>query len=208
MSIDKSVKAGKYEGSVVRDEEPTNPREFSNLGRMVCSHRRYNLGDDVETLGFTFKADNFGGWADVEKYLREEEGAAVILPLYLYDHGDITMSTKPFSCRFDSGQVGFIYATAADINDVLFAPGATQEERVEKARKNLEIEVEIYDNYLRGDVHGWQVVDADGNHVDGCFGYYGDGGRDLAEQEMRRAMEALVNPRRGESETAHFACEC
>lgn len=34
----------------------------------------------------------------------------VILPLYLYDHSGITISTVPFSCPWDSGQVGWIYA--------------------------------------------------------------------------------------------------
>lgn len=34
----------------------------------------------------------------------------IILPLYLYDHGGITMSTGPFSCPWDSGQLGWIYA--------------------------------------------------------------------------------------------------
>lgn len=34
----------------------------------------------------------------------------VILPLYLYDHSGITISTEPFSCPWDSWQVGWIYA--------------------------------------------------------------------------------------------------
>jgi len=40
----------------------------------------------------------------------EALGKYVILPLYLYDHGGITMSTGAFSCPWDSGQVGWIYA--------------------------------------------------------------------------------------------------
>lgn len=35
----------------------------------------------------------------------------VMLPLNLYDHGGITMSTGSFSCSWDSGKVGWIYAT-------------------------------------------------------------------------------------------------
>ena len=33
----------------------------------------------------------------------------IILPLYLYDHSGISMKTTPFSCQWDSGQVGWIY---------------------------------------------------------------------------------------------------
>ena len=32
-----------------------------------------------------------------------------ILPLYLYDHSGLTMSTNDFGDRWDSGCVGFIY---------------------------------------------------------------------------------------------------
>jgi len=41
----------------------------------------------------------------------------VILPLYLYDHGGITMNTGGFSCRWDSGQVGWIYASKESLID-------------------------------------------------------------------------------------------
>jgi hypothetical protein len=34
-----------------------------------------------------------------------------VLPLYLYDHGNITMSTGSFHDTWDSGRVGFIYMT-------------------------------------------------------------------------------------------------
>jgi hypothetical protein len=42
--------------------------------------------------------------------LTEQIQGLVILPLYLYDHGGITISCSPFSCPWDSGQVGWIYA--------------------------------------------------------------------------------------------------
>lgn len=33
-----------------------------------------------------------------------------VLPIYVYEHGGITMSTGGFSCPWDSGQAGFIYS--------------------------------------------------------------------------------------------------
>ena len=44
-------------------------------------------------------------------YLVRATDQYVILPLYLYDHSGITISTRPFSCPWDSGQVGWIYAS-------------------------------------------------------------------------------------------------
>ena len=49
------------------------------------------------------------------KALKElAERKNVVLPLYLYDHSGITMScdlTYPYNDRWDSGQVGWIYAS-------------------------------------------------------------------------------------------------
>lgn len=87
----------------------------------------------------------------------------IALPLYLYDHGGITMKTSPFSCIFDSGLVGFIYAiegtegmTRKQITDCLIA------------------EVKEYDSYLTGEVYYYVVTDTDGNFVDSCGGFIGD----------------------------------
>ncbi|MCX4363931.1 MAG: hypothetical protein OSJ74_11235 [Clostridia bacterium] len=43
-----SVSDGNYKLEVFRDEDAENPREWENLGKMVCWHRRYNLGDKHE----------------------------------------------------------------------------------------------------------------------------------------------------------------
>ena len=36
---------GKYKIEVIQDSEPESPREWDNLGNMICFHRNYNLGD-------------------------------------------------------------------------------------------------------------------------------------------------------------------
>ena len=206
MDRDESMKLGEYEGYVIRDEDTTNPRKaFDNFGRMVCGHRRYSMGDD-----FSFNPDYFDSWAEVEKYYRDNEDAAVILPVYLLDHSGLSVSTKPFSCHYDSGRIGFIYATAAAVLEHFPASAVPSEsDAFEAARKRLEAEVETYDAYLSGNVHGWQIVDANGEHVDSCFGYYGDEGRKLAAEDMRRELEALAGrAARQESERAHYATEC
>ena len=91
---------------IVQDEEPTNPRkEYDNFGHMRCWHRRYSLGDN-NTMS-----------VEEGKELAEqvEKQGGIVLSLYLYDHSGITMRTSPFSCPWDSGQVGFIYCDKDDI---------------------------------------------------------------------------------------------
>lgn len=73
---------------VVADNEGCDPREWDNLGVMYCQHSRYTLGDKDA-------ADPRGD----DGKLRDD--IAVALPLYLYDHSGITMSTGrayPFDC--------------------------------------------------------------------------------------------------------------
>ena len=55
-----TVSSDGYKLSVFRDEDAPNPREWDNLGRMVCWHRRYNLGDEHS-------------FEDVEDFLESEE---------------------------------------------------------------------------------------------------------------------------------------
>ena len=137
-----------YELSVVRDPEPVNPREeYEQVSILYCEHGRYQLGD----VG-----------------AKEPEAKDVLasLPLYLYDHSGITISTTPFSCQWDSGQVGRAYIT----HESAKAYGITEEE----AENVIRGEVEEYDCYLRGDIWGYEIVDTeteDGDVVASCYGF-------------------------------------
>jgi hypothetical protein len=126
---------------VEQDEYPLNPREdWDNLGNMICFHRSYILGD--YNLSKEYEPNDY--------YKLKERKDVVILPLYLYDHSGITMNTKGFSCRWDSGQVGFIYVTHETIRKEFGVKRVTQELR-EKVKGYLEGEVEVYDQYITGD---------------------------------------------------------
>lgn len=103
---------GNYLIKIELDNEPESPREWDNLGTMVCFHGRYSLGDKHD-----YKPEQFNGWDDMEKSLIKEHDICVILPLYLYDHSGITISTTSFSCQWDSGKVGFIYISKKKVRD-------------------------------------------------------------------------------------------
>ena len=104
----------KYRLRIMVDEYPESPREWSNLATMVCGHKHYNLGDE--------QAERVGEYLSWEDWLEHEvldfyttfyndEDAVIYLPLYVYAHGGLTMNTVGFDCRWDSGQVGWIYVT-------------------------------------------------------------------------------------------------
>ena len=93
----------KYKIEVIHDTDPFDPREDDNLGTMICFHGSYNLGDKHD-----YNHQDYNGWDEMKEAIIKNEDVGVILPLYLYDHSGITIATTPFSCRWDSGQVGFI----------------------------------------------------------------------------------------------------
>lgn len=115
----------------------------------------------------------------------------VMLPLYLYDHGGITMSVGNFSCPWDSGQVGYIYMTRETILDNWGGKILTKAIK-QKAVDSMTATVTEYDSYLTGDVYGvcheifvnvgtdeepaWESYDEES-----CWGFYGS---EYAEQEM------------------------
>jgi hypothetical protein len=245
-----------------RDDPHESPRDWDNVGTMVCWHKRYNLGDkhnfsqpvdfirellqesrdtkDVIAFVKSGKAKDLrleynkstrewelqeyysGNWYVAESYNApldmEDEYLAdniceliddsdafqfvtkahVILPLYLYDHSGITISTGAFPCPWDSGRVGYIYVSKEKVfeenlgwidpklrksgdpkilNDSNNWEHPTEDNWGKIATYRLESEVETYDDYLTGDVFGYQVheLDEDGvsvDVVDSCWGYF------------------------------------
>lgn len=95
---------------------------------------------------------------DERRVLRSD--VAICLPLYLYDHGGVTMSHGSFSDPWDSGQVGWHYMT----KDVLQREFEGDETR---GYKRLEAELKEYDNYLRGYCYWFACGD------DSCGGFIG-----------------------------------
>jgi hypothetical protein len=166
---------------IEQDDNAQNPRtEFDNIGKMYCWHSRYNLGDK----------HNYESPEDFQES-DEYKNAAVILPLYLYDHSGITISARPFSCPWDSGQVGYIFVDTPTIRK----EWGKGKKAIEKARKYLLAEVETYDQYLTGDVWGYIVEDDNGNHLDSCWGFYGE---EYCKQEAKSALQYCIKQQRKE----------
>jgi hypothetical protein len=128
-----------------------SPRDWDNLGVMYCWHKRYNLGD--------WEQNDYSSPADLEVELTD---ADIVLPLYLYDHSGITMSTSngeyPFCDRWDSGQVGYIVAWAADVRKEYSVKRISKQLRA-KVIAILRQEVKTYDQYLTGDIYGYCIFE-------------------------------------------------
>ena len=153
------------------DRDPQNPRSLDytdgNVTKMICFHSRYDLGDKHD-----YNNDDYNSWDEMEKDIIKNENPLVIEPLYLFDHSGITISTTPFQCKWDSVQVGIIIVTKKQMRSTYCIQRCTKKWK-ERATKDIECEVRTYDQYLTGDVYGFEVY-KDDEFVDSCWGFYGD----------------------------------
>jgi len=172
---------------------------------------------------------------DVKDLLYFVKDYYVILPVYIYDHSGITLNTVGFSDPWDSGQVGWIYASKGKFlketgytKNELFSTDPHRKPKVgervkinsrgdfgqvkkisdgkvvvdfdynkaldyrkpenvvtvpltdiaevlaNRAEEMLREEVEVYDQYVRGDVYGFILETPEGELMDSCYGFYGN----------------------------------
>jgi hypothetical protein len=90
----------------------------------------------------------------------------IALPVFCYSKRCFELSTQPFSCPWDSGQLGFIVVRQDTIMSEFSG------DRL-KAEKSLNAELEIYNDYLNGRTYGYILNDSEGHEVDSCWGFYG-----------------------------------
>ena len=159
---------------IVPDDCPPDPRkEFETFAHMVCWHRRYNLGDP----------HHFATPSDFEEWTDEHEDEIIaIASLYIMDHSGLAIRMgEGFSdvdpVGWDWGQVGWIYVTYEDLERAGFKPKA-REEAIRHAYEVMRTEVQMYNQYITGDVyviqkysvceHGREQLD---DAIGGFFGY-------------------------------------
>lgn len=124
-----------------------------------------------------------------DKWSEEFEKHYLALPVYLMDHGGISMSTGSFGDPWDSGQVGFIFISKKKALETWeYKEWCPKVEA--KAKACLKEEVKIYDQFLTGDVYGFQIEcydmcfeqvapedvcwdSVEWESVDSCWGFFG-----------------------------------
>lgn len=137
---------------IVADCDSPNPRfDWDSLGtiyvpkrvnRNYCYTEDSGVVDDVE---------------DIEAIQRSKK-TACYLPVYMYSHSGERFSTTPFSCRWDSGQIGIIACSKEEVRNWYQVKRVTKKV-LAKAVAALNSEVETLDQYANGEVYSvWCFV--------------------------------------------------
>jgi len=191
-------KVGNETLKIVQDQTNESPREWDNLGQMIFTGSHQHLGDK-HTVGFNGNYESRQDFIDSgEAELKKEiKDIVVCKAVHLYSHSGESISTSfsgSYACRWDSGTIGFAIVTKQDIRDNWGIKRVTQK-WIDKAEAILDGEVETLDQYIRGEVYGFEVVDENDEHVDSCYGFYGsdckvNGIKDHVDEKFHKLIEA------------------
>ncbi|MBE0472124.1 MAG: hypothetical protein IBX55_21780 [Methyloprofundus sp.] len=180
-----------------------SPRDWDNLGKLMLKGGRY-IGHDEHPF---FNVTALVAWSDgmgiedaqdfiarndewLEKseirsmFAEFEREIAAIRQVYRYEHSGVAYNTTGFSCRWDSGKVGVIFALKSDVREN-FNVKRISRKLVERVEKSLDAEIETYSQWANGDVYGIKLFQSladfqSGHDSDSCWGFYFDGNYDFS----------------------------
>ena len=137
-----------YKGKTINiyvDVNAESPREWDNLGNMCLFHNKYNLPNELNL-----------SMEDTHKIAKNKK--YITLPVYMIDHGNVALSTEPYSDPWDSGCLGIITVSREKLK--------TEGISTRRAKTILKSEVQIFGKFLNGEVYGFECEDVS------SWGYY------------------------------------
>lgn len=138
---------------VQQEEFPESPRNWCAGTQMGMWHKRYRFPNEL-----FMTPDDYDNWEEMSEALQKE--FHIVLPIYIYDHSGLAFSTSPFSCPWDSRQVGFICYKEE-----------LSSELTEQMKGTMIDEVDQYHNYVNGYLYEYLIEDSEGEIVISCGGF-------------------------------------
>lgn len=154
------------------DQDARNPiKDEEYLAHLVLNGKYACLGEEPQHGKI--------GSEKFEKYLRAVRiFGGIVVPVYVYDHGNVTLSLYPFSCRWDSGQAGWAYMSRRVIDKEFHGDKKWAMDYIRSI-------VRTQDTWANGDVYGYKIFDPEGEELDSCWEFFRSGTYD----EMLRDMQ-------------------
>ena len=169
MNHIKEYRLGREVLRIYVDENPESQRDWDNLGKIIGWHPRHSIGDDNPFS----TPDDFYAWLKTHP--------SIVLDLYMYDHSGLVFNTSGFSDLWDSMQVGYIFVELNRVRSE-YRKKRISKKTVEIVRRVLQGEVEVYGQYVNGEVYGFTLEKMStctkfgeplSELVDSCWGFYG-----------------------------------
>ena len=188
--VKRAKKTAKYTFKLIKDFSPMNPCEDGDLlSKFLVFHPREDFGN----------CKDYATPDDFRNFLGQYPGEVFVWPLYMYDHSGITISLSPFSCTFDSSQVGWVWVPMKDAKNEGHG-NIPLEELKAKIYRVVESEVKMMDAFVSRECYGFELFDENEESVDSRFGYYGE------EDATEAAKEAIAELKMDAKANADKVC--
>lgn len=158
----KTVELEHVDYSLHYDEDAQSPDTWNDESLfLMASHRSLSVRHDQTT------EDNVSALQKTHH----------LFPVEAYIHSGIRLyfaKEAKVDRAFDVSALGFICASKSEFKT---------RAKAKNAATGL---LEEWNQYLSGEVYGYEVKDKDGLHLESCYGFFGADGREDAEKEARR----------------------
>ena len=154
-----------YHGYTITIEMDDDYQMEEDDGIFITAHNQHYFY--VERDGFM--GTNYG----------ESHNGYHVFPLYAYIHSGVALALSrdsyPFTCPWDSGQIGYVFVSQQEFESRDDAHGAASGH------------VSEWNDVLSGNVWGYVIEDEDGMPGDSCWGFVGD--YEYCLQEARNVVD-------------------
>ncbi|QIV65788.1 hypothetical protein Cp1R7AA1_028 [Mesorhizobium phage Cp1R7A-A1] len=149
-----------WSAEISHDEDCEQPYDGDEGVKIVVLHRNY-IDPAKGKLGRS--ADEVQQWA------KDNARDWYVTNLYMYEHSGVAYRAgerNPFSCPWDSGQVGIVALKKSDW-------GRGKGERNAKRLEYAKGVAEEYGRWANGECYGYVLRDPEGEERDSCWGHIG-----------------------------------
>jgi hypothetical protein len=156
------------------DNDAESPRKWDgNIGYFFTKEQRHNSPDGTKGEIYNIVIETSHTASNEQDHIVEmtrrikaetNEEVVVIYPVYRYEHGD-SVYRRGTAQGFDVSNCGFYIVTDKTLKEY--------GEHAKPIEALIDGELEIYTQWVNGEVYGFKLVDQDGNDIDACGGFYG-----------------------------------